>query len=167
MTRPSELSRELRLGQVPDLRRQRWLVGFSFVGVAIGQVVGLYQTGILRRLPDPPAGPFDSERVNASAYAYKRLLVPDAFLMVGTYAVTAALAVAGGEDRARKTPWLPVALAAKTAYDVATNLKLAREEWQDNRALCAYCQTATLVSVASAALAMPEAARAARCLLRG
>ncbi len=166
MTHPSELSRELRLHQSPDLRRRRWLIGLSLAGVALGQVVGLFQTGILRHLPDPPVGPFDSDRVDASDYAYKRLQLPDAFLMIGTYAVTAALAAAGSEDRARETPWLPVAMAAKTAYDVATNLLLAREEWRDNKALCAYCQTATLISVASAVLAMPEAVRGVRHMLR-
>ncbi len=165
MARPSELSRELRLHRSPDLNRRRWLIGLSLAGVAIGQIVGLYQTGILRRLPDPPVRPFDSNRVNASDYAYKRLQVPDAFLMIGTYAVTAALAAAGSEDRARETPWLPVAAAAKTAYDVATNLWLAREEWRDNKALCAYCQTATLISVVSAVLAMPEAVRGVRQML--
>ncbi len=166
MTRPSELSRELRLHRSPDLNRRRWLIGLSLAGVAIGQIVGLYQTGILRRLPDPPVRPFDSNRVNASDYAYKRLQVPDAFLMIGTYAATAALAAAGSEDRAREAPWLPVAAATKIAYDVATNLRLAREEWQGNKALCAYCQTATLISVASAALAMPEALRGVRHMLR-
>ena len=167
MTRPSELSRELRLHRSPDLHRRRWLIGLSLAGVAIGQIVGLYQTGILRRLPDPPVHPFDSNKVNASEYAYKRLQVPDAFLMVGTYAVTAALAAAGGEDRAREMPWLPIATAAKTAYDVATNLRLAREEWQDNKALCAYCQTATVISLVSALVALPEAGRGVRRLLRG
>jgi hypothetical protein len=65
MTRLSELSRELRLHRSPHLCR----------------------------LPDLPVRPFDSNRVNASEYAYKRLQVPDAFLMGGTYAVTAALAM--------------------------------------------------------------------------
>ena len=161
---PSELSRELRLHRSPDLRRRRWLIGSSFLGVALGQIVGLYQTGILRRLPDPPVGPFDSERVDASDYAYKRLQVPDAFLMVGTYAVTAGLAAAGCEDRSRTKPWLPVAMGAKAAFDVATSLKLAGEEWRDNRALCTYCQAATLVSVASLLLALPEAGRGLRRL---
>lgn len=167
MTQPKALSRDLRLASSPDLRRRRWLVGLSFIGVSIGQVVGLYQMGILRRLPDPPAGPFASERVNAAPYAYKRLQVPDAFLMLGTYAVTAGLAAAGGRDRAEDQPWLPVAAAAKAAYDVAANLKLAREEWDDNKALCAYCQTASLISMASLLIALPEAGRAARRLLRG
>ena len=159
MTTPRELSHDLRLHAGPDMRRRRWLVGLSLFGVAIGQVITLYQTGIIRRLPDPPADLFASERVNASDYAYKRLQVPDAVLMIGTYAATAALAAAGGRDRAERTPLLPVALAAKTLFDVGTNLKLAREEWADNRALCVYCQTASLVSVVSAALALPEAAR--------
>ena len=44
-------------------------------------------------------------------------------------------------------------------------MKLAREEWQENRAFCAYCQTATLASFASEAFALSEAARAARLLL--
>jgi uncharacterized membrane protein len=141
-------------------------VGLSLLGVGMGQGVGVFQVGIIRRLPDPPAGPFDSERVNASDYAYKRLQVPDAILMIGTYAVTAGLAAAGGEDRAEQAPLLPVAMGAKTLADVATNLVLAREEWRDNRALCAYCQTATLVSIASAVLAVPEAVRGLRRLLR-
>ncbi len=164
---PAELSRALRLTDSPDLRRRRWIVGLSLVGAGIGQIVGLYQTGILRNLPDPPAGPFDSSRVNASAYAYKRLQLPDAFLMLGTYAVTAALAAAGGEDRTEQAPLLPIAMAGKAAYDVVTNLRLAREEWQGNQALCAYCQTATLVSIASLALALPEAIRALRRVTRG
>lgn len=159
MMSPRELSHDLRLHAGPDMRRRRWLVGLSLFGVAIGQVVTLYQTGIIRRLPDPPVDLFDSERVNASDYAYKRLQVPDAVLMIGTYAATAALAAAGRRDRAERMPLLPVALAAKTLFDVGTNLKLAQEEWADNRALCAYCQTASLVSVVSAVLALPEAAR--------
>ena len=56
-------------------------------------------------------------------------------------------------------------MAAKTLYDSATALKLAQEEWAENRALCGYCQAATLASLASAALALPEAAEAARHLV--
>lgn len=158
---PRQLSRELRQGEGSDLARRRWIVGLSLFGAAMGQIVSAYQLGLVRRLPDPPVGPFDAERVDASDYAYKRLETPDGLLMLATYAVTAILAGAGGRDRAREHPALPVALAAKTLYDVATNFKLAGEEWAENKALCAYCQAA---SIASAALALPEAARAARSL---
>lgn len=166
MTSPARLSDELRNATSPDLRRRRWVIGLSLLGSTIGQIVTLYQVGIVKRLPDPPGRLFDSNRVNASTYAYKRLQMPDAVLMIGTYAATAALAAAGPEDRAERTPLLPVALAAKTLFDVATNLTLAREEWQENKALCAYCQTASVLSLASAVLAMPEAARALRALPR-
>lgn len=165
MTEPARLSRELREGRGDDLRRRRWIVGLSLFGAAMGGVVSAYQMGLVRRLPDPPVGPFDSERVDASNYAYKRLDVPDGLLMLGTYAVTAGLAGAGPGDRAESRPWLPLALAAKALYDVQTNMRLAREEWQENHALCAYCQSANLASLATAALAMPEAWRAAQRLL--
>ena len=164
---PRQLSHELREETSPDLRRRRWVIGLSLLGVAAAKVVSAYQTGLIRRLPDPPLPKIDSNKVNASDYAYKRLQTPDGLLMLVNYAVTAALAGAGGKDRAREQPWLAVATGAKTVYDVVTCLKLGVEEWQDNKALCAYCQAATGVSIASAALALPEAVKAANHLLGG
>lgn len=161
---PTQLSRELREAQTPDLHRRRWIVGLSLLGVAMGQVVSLYQTGILKDLPDPP-GPFDSARVDASDYAYKRLLTPDAFMMVVSYGATAWLAAAGGKDRALDLPLLPVAMGLKIVGDTVTALELGREEWQENKALCAYCQVATVASLASLALALPETRRGLRNLL--
>lgn len=163
---PTRLSEYLREGDDPELRRRRWVIGLSVLGTTAGQLVALYQTGIIKHLPDPPSGGlFDSDRVDASEYAYSRFSSPDAPLMIITYGVTAWLAGAGGPDRPRNAPWLPIAMAAKTLYDAATTVKLAREEWQDNRAFCAYCQTATLASFASVAFALPEAVRATRRLL--
>lgn len=165
---PATLSRELREGRSPDLTRRRWTIGLSIIGTAIGGVVTLYQTGIIRRLPDIlPGGIFDAEKVDASDYAYKRLQMPDAPLMMMTYATTAALAAAGGAERAMRQPALPVALAAKAWYDFATCLKLGQEEWAENKALCSWCQVATLISAITAALSLPEAIRAGRTLLAG
>jgi hypothetical protein len=163
MPSPRQLSRDLRERSDSDLRRRRWSLGLSLFGVAMGQIVALFQMGIIKRLPDPP-GPFDSTRVDASDYGYKRLQMPDSLLMIGNYAVTAMLAGAGGKDRAIRQPHLPIALAAKAGMDVATNLKLAQEEWAENKALCAYCQAATLASLATLVIALPEAVRAFRRL---
>ncbi len=160
---PAQLSQELRTAQTPDMTRRRWIIGLSLFNAGVGALVGAYQTGIVKHLPDPP-GPFDADRVDASDYGYKRLNTPDGMLMLTTFGVTAVLASAGGKDRAKETPWVPIALAAKTVYDVATAVKLAQEEWQTNRALCAYCQAASVLSVGVAALALPEAIRAARQL---
>lgn len=164
---PRQLSRELREETSPDLRRRRWVLGLSLAGVGIAKLVSAYQTGLIRRMPDLPAPGVDSNKVNASDYAYKRLQTPDGLLMLVNYAVTAALAGAGGKDRAREQPLLAVATGAKTVYDVVTCLKLGVEEYQDNKALCAYCQAATVASIASAALALPEAVRAVNHLLGG
>ena len=90
---------------------------------------------------------------------------PDALLMLLTYSVTAILAGAGGKNRAQTNPVLPIAMGIKTLADTALNLKLAQEEWQDNKALCFYCQTATVVSAVSTVLAFPEAVKAVRKLL--
>lgn len=161
---PSQLSRELREGQSPDLTNRRWIIGLSLLGAAAGQIVTLYQTGIIRKLPDPPIPYIDSNKVNASDYAYKRAQTPDAVLMIITYGLTAWLASAGGKNRAEQQPWLPVALGAKTLADVATNLTLAREEWAENKAFCAYCQTASVLSLVSAAFAVPEMVKGLRTL---
>ncbi len=160
---PAQLSHELREETSPDLARRRWAIGLSFAGVLIGKVVGAYQTGIIKRLPDIlPGRIWDAEKVDASDYAYKRMQMPDAPLMIVTYGMTAALAAAGGKDRARQNPALPIAAAAKAGLDLATCLKLAREEWQENKAFCSWCQMATLISAATLALSLPEAMKAAR-----
>lgn len=166
---PARLSRELREGQSPDLTRRRWTVGLTLVGTVMAQIVSAYQIGLVEHLPDPPGKLgeiFDATKVDASDYAYQRMDTPDGFLMLTTLGVTATLAAAGGKDRAHRTPWLPIAAAAKALYDAVTVVALAREEWQDNKALCQYCQVASLTSLAVAALTIPEAVTAARHLLR-
>ncbi len=159
---PAQLSYQLRKSRTGDMRRRRWIVGLSFVGTTAGMIVGLYQMGMLRRLPDLPSRYFNATKVDKSNYAYKRLQTPDALLMIASYAVTAILAGAGGRDRARENPALRIAMAAKALYDLGTALKLGQEEWQENHALCGYCQAATLASLVSVGIAMPEALRAVR-----
>ena len=159
---PSTLSRQLRLDDSPDLQRRRALVALSNVGALAGVVVSLYQTGVIRHLPDLPGRLWDADKVDASDYAYERFATPDALMMTVSYGVTAWLAGAGGKDRVRTHPWLPVALAAKVLGDAAFALALGREEWAENKALCWYCQSATLASLASVPLAVPEAVRGLR-----
>jgi hypothetical protein len=162
---PAELSRQLRLGQSPDLTRRRWIIGLSFVTAVAGQVVTLYQTGIIHHLPDPPLAVFDSDKVDASDYGYKRLQMPDAPAMIVTAGITAMLASAGGQERASQQPWLPVALLGKTLVDLVTNVQLGREEWKENKKLCFYCQASTVAATVAAVLALPEGIKAIKTLL--
>jgi uncharacterized membrane protein len=154
---PTQLSRELRLADTPDLSRRRGIVGLSMVGVAAGAIVSLYQTGVIRHLPDIPGKIWNADKVDASDYAYKRARTPDALMMIVSYGATAWLAGAGGKDRAERLPLLPVAMAVKVLNDAAFALTLGKEEWAENKALCWYCQSATLASLASVPLALPEA----------
>jgi uncharacterized membrane protein len=162
---PRQLSEELRNGSNPDLNRRRWIIGLSILGTTVAQIVSLYQTGIIKKLPDPPISIFDSDKVDASDYAYKRMNSPDGPGMIASYAVTTMLAAAGGKDRASQSPLLPIAMGAKILGDSVVALKLAQEEWQENKAFCAYCQVATLASVASIVLAAPEVINAVKSLL--
>lgn len=154
---PRQLSQELREGDSPELNYRRWIIGLSMVGTTMAQFVSMYQTGILGDLVDPPLPLIDSAKVDASDYAYSRLETPDGFMMLVNYGITAWLAGAGGKDRAKDTPLLPIALSVKTLIDSLVALELAREEWNENKAFCAYCQVATLCSFASFALSLPEA----------
>lgn len=162
---PQQLSKELREGNSPDLERRRWIMGLSMLGASMGQIVSLYQTGVLKELPDLPIPFVDSDRVDASNYAYSRLDTPDGPLMLINYGITAWLTSTGGENRARENPLIPIAMGAKLLMDCVTSLELAREEWSENKAFCEYCQVATLCSFASLALAAPEVMTAVRALL--
>lgn len=156
---PSTLSRQLRLGTSDDLTRRRAVVALSNVGALAGIVVSLYQTGVISHLPDLPGKIWNADKVDASDYAYKRAQTPDALMMTVSYGITALLAGAGAKDRAERTPWLPVALAAKVLGDAAFAVKLGQEEWAENKALCWYCQSATVASLASVPLVLPEAVK--------
>jgi hypothetical protein len=161
---PAELSRQLRLGQSSDLTRRRWIIGLSLVTVAAGQIVTLYQTGVIPHLPDPPVPVFNSDKVDASDYAYKRFQMPDAPAMIITGGITTLLASTGGQERAKTLPWLPVVLLGKTLIDLVTNVQLGREEWQENKKLCFYCQASTVAATVTAVLAVPEAIKAFKTL---
>ena len=163
---PKQLSEELRQGKNPHMSRRRAIIGLSMLGGSMGQLVTLYQTGIVNHLPDPPGQQiFDADRVDASNYAYSRFNSPDGPIMIVTYALTAWLAAAGGLDRARRNPLLPIAMGVKLVLDGVVSAELAREEWSENKAFCEYCQVATVCSVASIVLAVPEVLTAVRTLL--
>lgn len=160
---PSQLSRELREGNNPDLAKRRIGIGLSLLGAVLAGAVTAYQTGLVKRLPDIlPGDIWDAEKVDASDYAYQFLRSPDGPMMMVTYGLTAMALAAGGEDRARQNPALAYVASAKAAADFATCLALARQEWRENGKLCSYCQVATAISGATLALTLPEAVAAAR-----
>lgn len=162
---PTQLSYELRKGSSPDLERRRQIIGLSMLGAAIGEVITLYQTGVVKELPSLPGPLFDANKVDASNYAYSRFNSPDGPLMTVNYGITAWLASMGGENRGREQPLIPLAMGAKLLFDAFLTAELAREEWAENKALCEYCQVATLATFASLAIAIPEITTAVQTLM--
>jgi uncharacterized membrane protein len=139
------------------MRRRRAVVGLSLASAAAMGVIAAYQVGLVRRLPGPPLPWLNAEKVVGSKRAYSRLGTPDGVLGLCSYAATAALAAAGGRERARAHPILPVALAGKAVFDVFNALRLAWAEWAEDRAFCLYCLFATVCTLGVLPLVIPEA----------
>lgn len=151
------ISDDLRRGAGEHLTRRRRQTALMLGATAAMGVISLYQTGILRRLPDPPLPGIDSDRVDASGEAYRMLHTPDATVSIANYGASLALIAMGGSDRARETPLIPLLAAGKLAYDAAGAVWLTLEQVTKHRAICAYCLAAAAASVAALPQALPEA----------
>ena len=97
-----ELSRELRNDQSGNMRRRRAVIALSSLGAASLGLIGLYRTGIIKHLPEPPMPYLDAEKVDASPEAYEWLSTPDAVIGVASFGATMTLAAMGGAERTRK-----------------------------------------------------------------
>ncbi len=159
---PSRLSHELRTDPSSDLRRRRTIAALGLTATAALGVVALYQLGLIRKIPEPPLRRLDAAKVDASDEAYSYFSTPDSVLGIGSYAVTIALEAMDGADRARRRPWLPIALLAKVVLDVGQAARLTRDQWTKHRAFCIWCLAAAGATFAMLPLAIPEARRALR-----
>lgn len=157
---PEALSRELRESDDPRLARRRKVIGLSFLSAGAMQVVALFQSGILRRMPEPDLPYLDAEKVDASDEAYRTLSTGDGFLGLLSYGATAALAAMGPADRVRAAPWLPLGLAAKAVADAGTAAKLSVDQWTKHRAFCSWCLLSAAATFAVLPLVWPEAREA-------
>jgi uncharacterized membrane protein len=164
--KPAELSRELRKSSDPTLNNRRKIVGMSMTALGCMGLISLYQIGIIKHIPDPPLPGIDSDKVDASEEAYEHLQMGDAFIGMVSYAGTAALAAAGDKDRARKQPWIPLAMAAKAGFDALQSARLTYDQYAKHRAACVWCLIASAATFATAVLVIPEARSATRHLLR-
>jgi hypothetical protein len=127
------VSDDLRRGTGSFLEQRRRIAGQTSLASAAVGVVGLYQFGLIRRVPEPSLPFLGADAVDASGEAYQELRTPDAALGLLGVGVTLVLAGMGDRDRARTTPWLPLALAAKTAGDAGAGLYLLAEQLTKHR----------------------------------
>jgi uncharacterized membrane protein len=163
---PGKLSAQLRCDSGEFLEERRGVIALSLTAIGCMGLIALYQTGVIRSLPDPPLPLVDSNKVDASEEAYAKLQTPDAVLGLGSYAMTMGLAAMGGKDRAREQPWIPLALAGKAAADALQAAKLSYDQWARHRAFCIWCLIAAGATFATVPLVVGEAAAALRELAR-
>ena len=159
---PDELATRIRNDRSPEMRYRRGIIGASLIGMAAMGIVTLLQTGIVRRLPDPPTDTpnFDTEKVNLSDEAFSYGM-PDGALVLVTHAATVALAAAGPPDRYENRKWLPIMAAALALPQAAVAAKyLFYQMPKVDKAWCPYCVVDALTHFATVALTLPEAARA-------
>jgi len=156
----TELSHELRILSTRDLARRRGVVALCAVASTSMSIIALYQMGLIKHLPEPPLPMMNADKVDASAEAYEKFSMPDAVLGLGSYAATMGLAAMGGSDRARRDPWIPLALAAKVAFDMVNAGKLTVDQWTKHRAFCFWCLLAATATFAMVPLVVPEALQA-------
>ena len=154
-----KLRRELQESEESDLNLRRGVIGLSLLGIAAMTAVTLFQTGVVKHLPDPPIEGFDSDKVNSSDTAYA-LGVPDGALSLASLAANIPLASFGGENRASDTPLIPLAAAAKATVEAAVAGWYFYQMPTKEKAWCSYCIVGAMTNWGIAALTLMEAKKA-------
>lgn len=157
--KPQQLRKELQNSEKPDVNLRRAVIGLSLLGIGAMTAVSLFQTGIVKHLPDPPIGGFDSDKVNSSDTAYA-LGVPDGTLSLASLAANIPLAAFGGENRAEEQPLIPLAIAAKSTVEAVVAGWYFYQMPTKEKAWCGYCILGAAANFGIAALTLKEAKRA-------
>ncbi len=158
---PQDLREELQQGEGDDLGRRRAVIGLSLVGMVALGAVSLLQTGIIKHLPDPPVGNFDSDKVNSSDTAYG-FGVPDGTVALASLAANIPLAAFGGANRAQQEPLVPIVAAGKALAEAIVAGWYFYQMPTKQKAWCGYCIVGALCNFGIAALTLPEAKKAIR-----
>ncbi len=156
---PQVLRKELQEKETKGLRRRRAIIGLSLLGMGAMTAVSLFQTGIIKHLPDPPIDSFDSDKVNSSDTAYA-LGVPDGTLSLASLAANIPIAAFGGTDRAEKQPLVPIFAAGKSLVEAVVAGWYFYQMPTKEKAWCGYCIMGAFANVGVAVLTLPEAIEA-------
>lgn len=144
----------LRNEKTKDLEKRRKIMLLSAIGLVDFSIISLYQTGVIRHLPDPSFAIFDSDYVNGSEDAYL-FGVPDGPVSATVYALNLVLASAGGSEKTGRSPLFDLALGATVAGNAAGAIVYLHSMIFKQKKVCLYCITGALINIASAALITP------------
>lgn len=157
--KPQALRRDLQESGESNMKLRRGVIGLSLLGLAAMSAVTLFQTGVIKHLPDPPLDNFDSDRVNSSDTAYA-LGVPDGALSLASLAANIPLAAYGGENRAAEMPLVPIVAAAKATVEAVVAGWYFYQMPTKEKAWCGYCILGAMTNWSIAALTLVEAREA-------
>lgn len=156
------VSDALRRGTGDFLEHRRRVAVLQTAAAGTLAVVGLYQFGVLRRVPEVPLPGLDADRVDASGEAYAVLRSPDSSLGIASAGISLVLAGMGGARRYQDQPWIPLALLAKSLLDAAGAAYLTAEQLTRHKRVCSWCTATAALLVAAVPSAVPEARAAWR-----
>lgn len=145
----------LREGSSFTLKNRRKIILMSALGLCDFALISIYQTGVIRNLPDLPLPYFDSNAVNASKKAYASGL-PDATSGAMMYALTMILASYGGERKVgRGKIWDKLLMGATVVGSVAA-LQYLYDMVFKQKKICLYCVSGALLNLSMLPYAWKE-----------
>lgn len=154
MMRAAAIRQELLTGTGKELGKRRTITALSALGLIDFAMVSLYQSGVIRRLPELPFKAFDSNKVNAAPKAY-RMGAPDATVTTLVYAANMVLATAGGTEASGRKPVHDVLLGCTIAANAAGAVYYLNDMFFKQKKVCPYCIAGAAINIASAAIAIP------------
>lgn len=137
-----------------DMERKRKLMVLSALGLIDFSIISLYQTGIIKKLPDIPYPIFDSNKVNISKDAYA-MGVPDGPISATLYGAIMVLASAGGNELTGRKPVYDLLMGGVIAGNTAGAVYYLYNMIFKQKKICLYCVTGALINFASAAIVAP------------
>ena len=152
--KPFEIRQALTKGKGDDLNRKRQVMLLSAIGLVDFSIISLYQTGVIKRLPDLPFKIFDSNKVNKSPQAYA-MGVPDGPVSAAVYAATMILATAGGTESSGRKPIADVMLGGAVLGNTAGAVYYLYDMIFKQKKVCLYCVTGAVINIASAVIIAP------------
>jgi uncharacterized membrane protein len=155
------IRQELLTGTGKDLEKRRTIAALSAIGLVDFAFLSLYQSGVIRRLPELPIKGFDSNKVNAATEAYQ-MGAPDATISACVYASNMVLATAGGTEASGRKPVFDLLLGSAIAGNAAGALYYLHNMIFQQKKVCPYCVVGAAINLASAVIVAPLFLKAAR-----
>lgn len=152
--KPEVIKQALRNGSSEDMEKRRKIIALSALGLVDFSIISLYQTGVIKKLPDLPYDIFDSNKVNASPDAYS-MGVPDGPISAIAYASAMALAAAGGDEHSGRKPVFDLLFSGIVFGNAAGAAYYLYNMIFKQKKICLYCVGGAIINFASAAIIAP------------